>query len=109
MEYYFKQPSTKYDWDDFRRKVFKKDNGKELQRRLIIKNIHSTTQVEFIELKHVILHMNALIQSNNVNEPCFSKLLEFFMQLKSYLYEFFIYKKIKENFNECKIFIYFNI
>lgn len=104
IEYYFQQPSTKYDWDDFRRKVFKKDQGKELQRRMIVKNIHATSKVEFIELKHVILHMNALIQSKNVDLPTFSKLLEFFMQLKQYLYDFFIYNRIKQDLQEGKFF-----
>ena len=67
---------------------------------MIIKNIHATTQVEFIELKHVILHMNALIQSENVEKQIFSKLLEFFMQLKQYIYDFFIYNRIKKDFQE---------
>jgi len=95
MEYYFQQPSTKYHWDDFHKKIFKKDQGKELKRKMIIKNIHSTSELEYIELKHVCLHMNAVIQSKNVNEPNFQRLLDVFLQLKEYLYEFFIYNKIK--------------
>ena len=95
MEYYFQQPSTKYDWNDFRKKVFKKDQGKELERKMIIKNLHSTSELEYIELKPVCLHMNAVIQSNNVREPNYQKLLDSFMLLKEYLLEFFSYSQVK--------------
>lgn len=103
MEYYFQQPSTKYDWADFQRKVFKRDSGEELRRKMIIKNIHVTSQVEYIELKHVCLHLNTLIQSGiAVKGACFDQLQEFFHYLKNYLYDYFTYSKIKAKFNESK-------
>jgi hypothetical protein len=106
IEYYFQQPSTKYDWNDFKKKVFVRNPGKELERKMVIKNIHSTTELEYIELKHVCLHMNACIQSNNVMDPNFRKLLDSFMLLKDYLYDYFIYQKIKAQAEEGKFSFY---
>ena len=103
MEYYFQQPSTKYDWDDFQKKVFKRNQGKELQRKMIVKNIHSTSEFECIELKHVCLHMNTLLQSKIIREHDFKKLQEYFQNLKNYLYDYFIYKKIKAKYAESNL------
>ena len=108
VEYYFQQPSTKYNWKDFRKKVFKKDDGAELRRKMIIKNLHSTTEMEYIELKHVCLHMNAVIQSRNVDEHEFKKLYEFFSEVKQYLYDYFIYHKIKEQRDQSRRFDFTN-
>ena len=101
MEYYFQQPSTKYDWDDFKNKTFKKDKGEELKRRMLIKNINATTKGEFLELKLVLVHMNALVNASRNSEDIvydnnFMDLLKFFKNLKSYLQDYFVYEQHKE-------------
>ena len=103
MEYYFEQPSTKFYWDDFKKKALVKDQGNELRRKMIVKNIHATTKLEFIELKHVCLHMNALIRAKKIENNSFRNLLEFFSELKAYLQEYFIYRKIKSQISLSKI------
>lgn len=102
MEFYFLQPSTKYDWEDFQKKVFKRDSGEELRRKVIIKNIHATSEVEYIELKHVCLHLNGLLQADLVKGDCYRKLQEYFHHLKNYLYDYFIYIRIKDRFQNSK-------
>lgn len=102
IEFYFQQPSTKYDWDDFRVKVFTKDKGAELRRKLIVKNIHATSEAEFIELKHVCLNMNALLTSRAIADAAFQKLFEYFSGLKQYLHQFFVYQKLKARFKQSE-------
>ena len=105
MEYYFQQPSTKYDWSDFKKKAILKDKAKELKRRMTVKNIHNTSNGEFIELKHVILHMNALKNTGNYQNNDFYRLLEFFTLLKNYVQDYLAYIKFKSRLNNG---IFFN-
>lgn len=95
MEFYFQQPSTKYHWQDFQKKVFLRDQAHELRRKMIIRNIHNTSKAEFIELKHVCLHMNAVVASKTFDSRAFGQLLDFFKCLKSYLQDYFFYQKLK--------------
>jgi hypothetical protein len=109
LEYYFQQPSTKYNWEDFQKKAFKRNKGEELKRKMIVKNIHATTQMEYIELKHICLHMNALIQANAVVDSDYRKMYEYFTELKQYLYDYFTYCKIKERMQSSTFYFFYGL
>lgn len=102
MEYYFQQPNTKFDWDDFRKKALSKKGATELRRKMIIRNIHASTKTDFLNLKQVCLHMNAIVRSQGLKMEAFQDLLSFFNDLRMYLQEYFIYVKVKERLFESK-------
>lgn len=107
MEYYFQQPNTKFDWTDFKKKALSKKGAAELRRKMIIRNIHSSTKTDFLQLKQVCLHMNAIIRAQAIKIEAYQDLLGFFNDLRMYLQDYFIYVRVKQKLFESKIEICF--
>lgn len=77
LEVYFGFPSSKYDWEDFRKKAFstRKDKGKELKRRMIMHDPSNLTMFQASELEDIVRsHRRLLVDKTNI--PDLNKFLQ---------------------------------
>lgn len=95
LELFYGFPASKYYWPEFKSKVFTKDKGKELKRRIITYNygeMNDTEKMELIELCEV--HKNVI--KDFIKSVELSHFVEVIDLIQNYIYNFEEYIELKK-------------
>lgn len=94
LEVYFGASVSKYYWPEFIQKVFLKDDGKELKRRIIVFNYTSMTGSNKSELKEIEA-IHSKILRDKVTDHDLTVYLDVIRHVSNYIDLYETYKKIK--------------